>query len=808
MNRAGVYGAVSVWIPKARAGYHRTVQTDPKSPVRPVVTALLVGWAACVIAIAAPGLQANLMFALRALTETPHLPHWPTLALNGSIELATVAVAFGLAVCLVFAGRRILRWFGRGVPGSRRVRWFAAPLLGYGTASLLLLGWLFVKLWFPVVLVLSLLPLLVPARLPGTAGPREETPQPVIPRLPWWVVAAFLLWLPWLLTPETHEDAWTYHLASPRRWLDLHGLSLAHTDVSMHFPMTTELVYAFPLLLGLDAVPKWLNVLGYLAGAGALVAALAPAEPALLWVTLGTAGTSAVFATAKSDGFTTGAILAALAVGLAPGRRGRAPAASARVAGLMAGLALASKNTSLLNLAWIPIALAWMRGPGRVRWLGVWVVGAAIPLLPWLVKSWLLTGDPVYPGPAMILALVPTAERSHWLVSSIRGFIGEHAGVAWLLPGVLLLRARESRLAVLPFATYLAWYAAFPTVHTSRFAFPAFAATACLLLSSPVPALSGWAPPARVGFLVLTALAAVNRTASSFGAAGLAPDPFPYLLGAEARTAHVFRGLTGVEEARRFLVRGRVAGNAVLMVAEWHQLGMPQPCYEAAPDLRRPPLLLWEIVRSATSEADVCKAFRRLRVRWIVYNPVRALNAAHLPPPVPWTDSQLRLWHSFFSRWTALEFSSSNLDFRHGALYVYRLRAAAAPRPAVPLHLPGVETLFGPALALEYRGDHDSAFAASRSAYGRMPPVIEYADTVGLLAFQARRYGEVMRFLKPSVDRDFVDGENFFLYGMSAYLTRRYREAARVLPRAAVANPHRAAVSLLYAEKSHAVLKR
>ncbi|MEK7477478.1 MAG: hypothetical protein AAB152_17795 [Candidatus Coatesbacteria bacterium] len=784
------------------------MRTPSDSPARPIVTALLGGWGACVVAIAAPGLWANLTSAARAFSEARHLPRWPALGINLATEAATIAIALGLAVCLSFSGRRMLRWFGRGVPASRSVRWFAAPLLGYGAASLLLLGWLFVKLWFPVVLALSLLPLLVPARRPGVVGSRQNPAPFLFPHLPWWVVGAFLLWLPWLLTPETHEDAWTYHLAAPRRWLDLHGLCLAHVDVSMHFPMTAELVYAFPLLLGLDAVPKWLNALGYLAGAGALVAVLAPAEPALLWVTLGTTATSAVFATAKSDGFATGAILCALAIGLEARRKAGAPAASAWLAGIVAGLALASKNTSLLNVAWIPIVLVWMHGTGRGRWLARWVIGAAIPLLPWLAKSWLLTGDPVYPGPGMILALVPVAERSHWLGASVRGFVSENAAVAWILPAGLLLAWSVSRLALVPLATYLAWYIAFPTVHTPRFAFPAFAAAACLLLHAPLPALAGSARFSRVVFLVLVGFSAVNRTASSFGAAALAPDPFPYLLGAETRSEHVFRGLTGVEEARRFLVRERAQGGAVLLVSEWHQYGMPQPCYEAAPDLRKPPVLLWDIVRSATTEADVRRAFRRLRVGWIVYNPVRALNAAHQGMPVAWTDAQLRLWHGFFRKWTSLAQASENLDFRHGALYVYRLLDHPTANKATPLHLPGVETLFGHALALEYAGDMEAAFQAARKVNDRMGPVTTNADTVGLLAFQAHRHDETLTYLRGSVEANFVDGENFFLYGLSAFLTGRFRDAAEVLPRAAAANPHRAPVARMYAAASRLQLAR
>jgi hypothetical protein len=72
--------------------------------------------------------------------------------------------------------------------------------------------------------------------------------------------------------------------------------------------------------------------------------------------------------------------------------------------GFSCGMAMGSKYTGIWNAA----AVAGLGGYWLIRldssaprrkalWAGAWLLAAAVPLVPWLIKSWLLTGNPVYP---------------------------------------------------------------------------------------------------------------------------------------------------------------------------------------------------------------------------------------------------------------------------------------------------------------------------------------------------------------------------------------------------------------------------
>ncbi len=748
-------------------------------------------WAALVAALLAPSLADRCAAAWRAMREADHAPVRAIVAANLRESGATAALAVALLASLWLTAPRLWGWVDPRGRVARDVRAWCGVFLGGAAVSSVLYGLLLVRLWFPAVIIVAWLTAVVASRGLGRVRRFRLFRVPAAGswlRAWWGPVAAFAAWCVWLPLPETHEDAWTYHLAAPRRWLDLHGLALAHCDVSLHFPMLAEVLHVIPLVCGLDAVPRWIGMAGYVAGCGALLAVLRPVDARLAWLVLATAGSTAVFVTAKCDGWNTGLVLATLGAALA-----RAPAGCC---GLLAGCALSTKASALLNLAWIPLTV---RLAGRSRGGGWWLTAGLTALavwVPWPLKSFLLTGDPLYPALTPGLPPMVTAGGDVGRGAALGlGWIGDHAALAWVVPAIVAARAGGLRAALPPLAVYAGWALAFPGPHTSRWGYPALAAAGCLMLGTPGPAIR-W----RGALVALCVLAGANRFADSIVSAGMTPDPFAWWCGAESRAAHVARGLGTVAEARDALRAARPPG-AILLVGEWHQYGLPQPVRLAGPDLRAAPGLIHDLVAASRDDAALRRRLRQLGIGTILYNPTRALNAAHVQRPVPWTDDALSRWRAFFVESCTLVRVPDRMDVRQGVVYQYAIGSGARPA-GIPRHLPGTETLFGPALAHVYAGRAEDGLREARKAAARTGPVLTYLNTTATFAFMTGRYAEAAADFAPGIAAGFLDGENWFLAGLAAFRTGRMHDAGALLERAAVFNPHRARDATWFAARA------
>jgi hypothetical protein len=240
----------------------------------------------------------------------------------------------------------------------------------------------------------------------GTAGGGEASGAG-------FALAAALLSSPFLvlaLRPEVSWDASSYHLTVPKHWLASGGFAPLPFSVYAHWPLATELLYAAAMALQDHTVAKalhwafglatlWTLYLGartfHRRETGWIAAPLALANPVLLFE-LGVAYADLAYAFFFSAG---------LLFALQWRRSGGEGRSSLWLTGLCCGGLAGLKVTGIVGAA----ALAALAAPriatrlraGAARAAGRDLLALGLPVLllwgPWLAKSALLTGNPVYP---------------------------------------------------------------------------------------------------------------------------------------------------------------------------------------------------------------------------------------------------------------------------------------------------------------------------------------------------------------------------------------------------------------------------
>jgi hypothetical protein len=200
------------------------------------------------------------------------------------------------------------------------------------------------------------------------------------------------------MAPPTSGDALGYHLTAPKLWLGAHRMFPIWWDWPTFQPFATEMHYAYAQAL-------WSGASAVVVGAGLgglsavcvygftreLAGRAAGAVAALLWVGQG------MFLWEATGGFVE-LVLSAfvvlafwhLVVYLREPR-----AVDAALAGVSLGIAASTKVQALL---FAPALLAGLlaRGGRRTAVAGAAASGVAVAI-PWYVRTWIWTGNPIYP---------------------------------------------------------------------------------------------------------------------------------------------------------------------------------------------------------------------------------------------------------------------------------------------------------------------------------------------------------------------------------------------------------------------------
>lgn len=314
-----------------------------------------------------------------------------------------------LAVALLaWAGERWCRWWRLPV-GDAGERFAFGLALSSGALSYLvlavgLLGWLRSGvLW----LLFGLVMMVGAAAWWRTRAQRDEN-SPVPWRTVWGLALLAVLAMPMVASPPaaTDWDGLSYHLAAPALWLGEGRIGYIPFMHHSNFPFVIEMQYLWALGVGFGAggakVFHWATLLlalaavlafarragfhGFWAGLSLITV------PVVLWES------TVAYADLATAAYTTLCLLAAW--------NGASEAdASARrrwlvLAGLMGGLALGTKMTALGSVGLLALLLGWemvRQRRGRLAEIALCVGLAVLVGAPWYVKTYLYTGNPVYP---------------------------------------------------------------------------------------------------------------------------------------------------------------------------------------------------------------------------------------------------------------------------------------------------------------------------------------------------------------------------------------------------------------------------
>lgn len=377
--------------------------------------------------------------------------------------------AVGLALLGTSLGHRTLRWLGAPLDEATALeRGVLAAAIGLGLLQYLVFtlgmsGRLTpLALWLSLAILAVLLGPTAWRVLRAIIGQRGRFQSL---RLDWMTIGTVILVLVLAgamlrsLCPPTDPDGLYYHLTAPKRWLQAGRLSYLPTLGQTNLPMGASMLYTIPLAIWSDTAAKLVHygfgVLSLLAifalGRRTRGAAVGFCATALWFIGLRAVPTldaSGLFSTAYADlAVTLEVVCAALAWVLwnDSGNRNWLLAA-AFCAGFAATFKLTAGLTGLA-LAVLVAAVTLREGipPGRAVLMATGFLALSLlPPMPWFLRSWLQTGNPVY---LAFADLFPTRDWSPGAAKVLAEYFKYyvwgtgHASIAWSLQFRALIRA-------------------------------------------------------------------------------------------------------------------------------------------------------------------------------------------------------------------------------------------------------------------------------------------------------------------------------------------------------------------------------
>lgn len=355
----------------------------------------------------------------------------PALVTTGPSILTTFAFAAFILVLTLALGQRLLRFLGVVEHASFSEWLVVAASLGAGALQLIpfalgvtsTLSVSSVRIAIGVLSVLLLPDLISLLRKAWLA--RVNWQKPAGSQLAFAAVLLPALGVAALLaaTPTIDPDGLGYHLTVPKLWLQSGSLRYLPTYPYSNTPMGVEMLFTIALACVGDAGAKALHfcfgVVGafglYLAGRRLRSSLLGGVAVALYLV--GPVAVVMLFGCAYLEGVTTCAMSAATLAWLIWFQERRA--AWLPIAFALAGIGVSFKITAaLFPIALGALTLATLAEPlrheGKLRLslrMLPWRVYplALLPVVPWLMRSALVTGNPVFP---MFARVIPTRDLS------------------------------------------------------------------------------------------------------------------------------------------------------------------------------------------------------------------------------------------------------------------------------------------------------------------------------------------------------------------------------------------------------------
>ncbi len=378
----------------------------------------------------------------------------PWLVTTGPALLYAGAFGIGFILVSLGVGRRALIWLGVGEGVSAFERGALALALGAGLLQVVCLALgVFGALSVTNVRLVSAV-VAAAAAFDAWAVIRRARKVWDSSGNPAWLGAWLVALLPGLvlallsaLTPTVDPDGMGYHLTVPKRWLTAGSIGYLPTYPYSNTPMGVEMLFTLGLSWGGDAAAKLIHFLMGLGAALALYAAAKRVAPGVLpglAVTLllfGPFGVASLMGWAYVEA-ATACVLVAAGLAWLIWYQSRATALL-KLAGLLAGIGVSFKMTAaLLPVALFVLTLLLLLREAReqgkpaastAKLLLPMVLCVALPVLPWFVRSALVTGNPFFP---MFAQLIPsrdfTALQSQQFDQYNRYMVwGVGAGASW-----------------------------------------------------------------------------------------------------------------------------------------------------------------------------------------------------------------------------------------------------------------------------------------------------------------------------------------------------------------------------------------
>jgi hypothetical protein len=265
------------------------------------------------------------------------------------------------------------------------------------------------------------------------------------------------------LTPTIDPDGLSYHLTVPRRWLASHALSYLPTYPYSNTPMGVEMLFTVALALAGDAAAKLLHLtFGLLAAIGlyrtgkVLGSASVGTTAAILYL-VGPAGAVQYLGYAYIEGAIGFALVSATLAWCVWFRERGAGWLNCSL--LIAGIAVSFKlTTALFPIGLGVLTVLVLRSEGR-KLASLWPLAlrfgllTALPIVPWLARSAIVTGNPFFP---LFAGIIPSRDYPPNLA---RAFEEYNRYMLWGSQRLGHWGIEERRLALLALGAGLAVFA-------------------------------------------------------------------------------------------------------------------------------------------------------------------------------------------------------------------------------------------------------------------------------------------------------------------------------------------------------------
>ena len=355
------------------------------------------------------------------IVRSKRMPEYVT---HGVLALRALPFACGFVLISLALGRGLSHWLGTS---SASLGERAVVAFGLGAGSLqfvpFLLGVAGVLEVEYLVLALLVLAVLLGRHLLAvlrSAGSAVQQIRGADTWIKWWVVAlvpALLMAGLVAVSPAVDPDGVSYHLTAPKRWLQQGELAYLPTYPYTNAPMGVEILFGMGLALGGDVPAKavhWLLGTAAIPGLYFVGTRLRGPVTGVIAATLylaGPRGVAQLLGWAYVEGAASFAMVASLlawTIWFQEKNLGWL-----RASALLAGIAVSYKLTAVLfPMALTAITLLAMRQAGPMSWQSALpaIRSAslmAVPVVPWLLRAWALTGNPIFP---VFAKLIPSRD--------------------------------------------------------------------------------------------------------------------------------------------------------------------------------------------------------------------------------------------------------------------------------------------------------------------------------------------------------------------------------------------------------------